>query len=129
MLDRRSFLVLSLVAAAGIARADVPGEAPFSKAAYDAAIASGRPMLVEITAPWCPTCRMQKSILSELLQEPRFADLVILEIDFDSQKDLVRAFGARQQSTLIVYGGGKETGRSVGDTSPKRIDALLTSAY
>lgn len=129
MIDRRSLLALALVAAAGIARADVPRETTFTKSAYDAAIASGQPMLVEISATWCPICKKQKAIMSDLLQDPKFGDLVILNIDFDSQKDLVRAFGAQQQSTLIVYGGGKETGRSVGDTSPKRIQALLASAY
>ncbi len=128
-MNRRSLLALALVAAAGIAHADVPREAPFTKAAYDDAITSGKPMLVEITAPWCPTCHKQKAVMADLLQDPKFADLVILEIDFDSQKDLVRAFGARQQSTLIVYGGGKETARSVGETQPKRIQALLASAY
>lgn len=132
MLTRRSLLALSavaLLAAPGLVRADVPNEVPYDKAAFDAALAAGRPVLVEISAPWCPTCRRQKAVLAELLQEPRFADLLILEVDFDSQKPLVRAFGARQQSTLIAYGGGKETGRSVGETRADAIEALLASAY
>ena len=130
MLDRRS--LVAILAAAPLlvspAFAAAPEAQPFDKAAYDAAIAAGRPMLVEITAPWCPTCRAQKQVMGKLLTEPRFADLLILEIDFDSQKKLVRAFGARMQSTLIVYAGGKEVGRSVGETDPGRIEALLASA-
>ena len=130
MLDRRSLIAILAAAPllASPALAAAPAARPFDKAAYDAALAAGRPMLVEITAPWCPTCRAQKQVMGKLLTEPRFADLLILEIDFDSQKQLVRAFGARMQSTLIVYSGGKEVGRSVGETDPGRIEALLASA-
>jgi hypothetical protein len=46
-------------------------------------------------------------------------------VDFDSQKDAVKAFGARMQSTLITFKGSLETGRSVGDTNPGSIAALL----
>ncbi len=126
--------LLCLVAVLGAflpspSQADVPAAVPFSQSAYDAAIADGKPMLVEITAPWCPTCAAQKKVMATLLTEPRFADLTILEIDFDSQKDLVRAFGARMQSTLIVYSDGKEVARGVGTTKPAKIEALLDSAY
>jgi hypothetical protein len=49
-------------------------------------------------------------------------------IDFDSQKDLVEHFGARMQSTLIVFKGNKEEGRSVGDTNRASIAVLLNKA-
>ena len=132
MIDRRC--VLSLSAAAFLtsflpARADAPVATTFDAEAFKATLASGRPMLVEITASWCPTCRAQRAVFADLLQEPRFADLTIYEVDFDSRKDVVRAFGARQQSTLIVFAGGKEVGRSVGETRPAHIAALLDSAY
>ncbi len=132
MIDRRSVLSLS---AAGLlttllpARADAPVATAFDAEAFKATLASGGPMLVEITASWCPTCRAQKAVFADLLQAPRFAGLTIYEVDFDSRKDVVRAFGARQQSTLIVFAGGKEVGRSVGETRPARIEALLDSAY
>ena len=63
-----------------------------------------------------------------LLPEPKFKDMVVLRVDFDSQKDVVKQFGARIQSTLIVYKGKKEVGRSVGDTDPASIAALLEKA-
>ena len=49
-------------------------------------------------------------------------------MDFDSQKDVVRQFKATTQSTLIVFKGATETGRSVGDTDAKSIAALLDKA-
>ncbi len=57
--------------------------------------------------------------------EPRFKELVSFDIDFDSQKDLLRKFDVRTQSTLIVFKGKQETGRSTGDTNANSIAALL----
>jgi hypothetical protein len=42
-----------------------------------------------------------------------------------SQKELVRRFGARMQSTLISFKGDKEQARSAGDTNRASIAALL----
>ena len=65
-----------------------------------------------------------KPILSELIADPKFKNLVYFIIDFDSQKDLATRFGVRMQSTLIAFKGEKE-GRSVGGTNPASIAALL----
>jgi len=54
-----------------------------------------------------------------------FKNLVYFVVDFDSQKDAVKSFGARMQSTLIAFKGEHETGRSVGDTDRASIAALL----
>ena len=55
----------------------------------------------------------------------KFKDLVYFVVDFDSQKDAVKYFGARVQSTLIAFKGETETGRSVGDTGRASIASLL----
>jgi thiol-disulfide isomerase/thioredoxin len=132
MLDRRIFIAVAAAAYTAVfaptgVRADAA--APFDQAVYDAALAEGTPMLVEISAPWCPTCRAQKAVLEDLLGDPKFADLVHLDVDFDTRKKLVRALGARSQSTLIVYSGGAEVARLVGDARPDRIAALINAAY
>jgi len=101
---------------------------PFDQAAFEAAQAAGKPVLVEVTAPWCPTCKAQAPILSQLRNEPRFKDLVSFNVDFDSQKDLLKTFGVRMQSTLIVFKGKQEVGRSTGDTKASSIEALLAKA-
>jgi hypothetical protein len=41
---------------------------------------------------------------------------------------VLRKFGAQVQSTLIVFKGNKETGRSVGSTSESAIDGLMRKA-
>ena len=126
MLDRRAlFASLAAIAIAVPALAD--GKA-FTSADFDKAKTSGKPVLVEVTAPWCPTCKAQKPILSELKAQPRFKDMAVFEVDFDSQKDALRLLNVRQQSTLIVFKGGKEVARSTGDTSKAAIEGLLAKA-
>ena len=127
MFSRRSLLA-SAVVLAFATPAFAMDEKAFSRAEFEAAQKAGKPILIEIHASWCPTCKAQAPIISELSGNPKFKDLVIYRVDFDTQKDAVKAFGARMQSTLIAYKGGKETARSVGDTKKESIAALLGSA-
>jgi thioredoxin 1 len=98
---------------------------PFTPDAFAAAQKAGKPIFVAIHASWCPVCAKQRPILSELMGEPKFKNLVYFVVDFDAQKDVVNSFGARMQSTLIAFKGEHETGRSVGDTDQASIAALL----
>lgn len=131
MIHRRRLLLglglaLSLSASAALPGAVSAAELkPFTPAAFDAAKAAGKPILIDVTAPWCPTCKAQHPILSGLEAQPRFKDLVVLDVDFDSQKDVLRQFNVRMQSTLIGFKGGRETARSTGDTKAASITQLL----
>jgi thiol-disulfide isomerase/thioredoxin len=101
---------------------------PFNASEFAEAQMEGKSILVDIFAAWCPVCRAQNPILTQITKEPRFKDLVVFKIDFDTQKDDVRALKAISQSTLIAYKGEKETGRSSGDTDPQSIAELVASA-
>ena len=130
-MDRREFMrgaavALSLSGYAALASSASAAEAkPFSAAAFDAAKTAGRPILIDVSAPWCPTCKAQRPILTNLEAEPRFKDLVVFSVDFDSQKDVLRTFNVRMQSTLICFKDGRETARSTGDTKPASLAQLL----
>ena len=125
MLSRRA-LALALVALPVTVCAFAAEKVGYSPDAFDAAQKAGKPILVEIHAPWCPTCKAQTPILTKLEAEPQYAGLKVFHVDFDSQKEAVRRFGARMQSTLVVFKGEAETGRSVGDTNADSIAALLS---
>ncbi len=130
MTTRRHLLVL----AAALPAFGLPGSGhaaepvAYDAQAFEAAQGEGRPILVQISAPWCPICRAQKPILAALSADPRFKALAVFTIDFDTQRDLVRRFGAQMQSTLIVYKGKTEVARSVGETQPEWIEQLLEKA-
>ena len=50
---------------------------------------------------------------------------MILEVDFDSQKDVVRSLRAPDAEYPDRVKGPEEAGRSVGDTKKESIAALL----
>lgn len=126
MLSRRSILLTAVaMSAAAMTPAFAASPKPFDAKAFADAQAAGKPILIAIHASWCPTCKAQKPILSELTEDPKLKGLAYFVVDFDSQKDLVQKFGARMQSTLIAFKVGRETGRSVGDTNRASISALL----
>ena len=56
---------------------------PYTSQAFAAAQKAGDPILVEITASWCPTCKAQKPILSKLESDPKFKDLKVFDVDFE----------------------------------------------
>ena len=124
-------LFLAIVAAVALLGA-LPAYAAewkeFDAAAFAQAQKDGKPILVDLFAAWCPVCRAQNPVLTQLTREPKFKDFVVFKIDFDDQKDAVRAVKATSQSTLIVYQGETEKGRSVGDTNAASIEALLDQA-
>ena len=122
----RSFFVAASLAFA--AAAVLAAELPFNRAAFDKALADGKPVVVDFAASWCPTCKAQKPIVSELMQRPAFKDLTIFDVDFDARKDIVRSFDVRMQSTFVVFKGKTETARSVGETRREAIEALMAKA-
>jgi thiol-disulfide isomerase/thioredoxin len=128
-LTRRLFggtVIATALTVAGLSRAvAASATVPFTEDAFKAAQAAGSPILVEIHADWCPTCKAQKPILDQLTADPKFDALKIFRVDFDSMKPAVHEFGANMQSTLIVFKGAAEQGRSVGDTKEASIAALL----
>ncbi len=99
---------------------------PFQQAKFDALQKDGKPVLVHIHADWCPVCRRQVEVLKPMLQEPKFKNLTVLKVDFDSQKKQVQAFKANHQSTLILFNDGKEVRRSTGETDPQRLRQFIT---
>ena len=126
MHSRRTVLAtLAFASILGMPAFAFTGSVKYSPDAMMTAQKSGSPVLVEVTAPWCPTCKAQAPILEKLTADPKYKDLKIFRVDFDNMKPAVQALGARMQSTLIVFKGAAEKGRSVGDTSQASIAALL----
>jgi len=120
----RNILILSFMVA-GSAMADT---VPYTQATFDTLQHAGKPILVGVHADWCPTCRAQAPIIESLIKQKNYQGITSLRVDFDNQKNVLRTFHVSRQSTLIVFKGGKEVGRSLGDTSPDGIESLLRKA-
>ena len=122
----RSFLVAaSLALATG---ASFAAELAFSQAAFDKALADGKPVVVDFAASWCPTCKEQKPIVQGLLKDPKRKSLTLFIADFDKEEALKQRLKVTMQSTLIAFKGGKEVARSTGQTDKTELGALLDKA-
>ncbi|MFW1332088.1 thioredoxin family protein, partial [Vibrio parahaemolyticus] len=80
-------------------------------AAFEAARAANKPILVEVSAWWCPVCASQSRTIESTLNDPRNRDLIVFKLNYDKQKDEWRSFGVRKQGTLIAFKAGSEVGR------------------
>ena len=121
----RSLAAAVLITASISAPALAAERKPYTQAALAAAQAKGRPILVEVKAPWCPVCASQGRTIAETTASAAYTNLLILSIDFDTQKADWKALGAQKQSTLIGYRGKRELGRVVYTTDKAQINALL----
>ena len=101
---------------------------PYDQAAFDKLAAEGKPIVLSVRAPWCPTCKQQDPIQTSLMNSPAYKDYTLFTIDFDSQKELLKKYNVAMQSTIIAFHGKSEVGRSVGDTKQASIDALMKKA-
>ncbi|MHC6218444.1 thioredoxin family protein [Stenotrophomonas acidaminiphila] len=99
----------------------------YDQMAFDQAQAANKPILVWVHAPWCPVCREQEKAIKQITADPAYRDLVVLRIDFDTQKPLWQKLGATMQSTLIGFHGKRETGRVAHESDVARVAPVLRS--
>jgi len=62
------------------------------------------------------------------MHETPFRNAVAFRVNFDTQKAFLRQFGIRWQTTLIVFKGNKEIGRSLADLNKRSIRKLFLKA-
>ena len=101
---------------------------PYTQAEFDALTHAGKPVAVVVHADWCPVCKVQLPIQQKLMASDEFKGYTMLTLDFDRDKQILKRFAVVKQSTLIVFKGTKEVGRSIGDTTQEGMVALLHKA-
>ena len=121
----RIALAASLLLAASLSHALTV--APYTPAALASAQKAGEPLVLHFHASWCPTCRAQDKAFDALKADPALK-VTLMEVDYDREKALEKQMRVTAQSTLIVFHGGTERGRSTGETDPARLKATLQSA-
>ncbi len=125
-------LLRALATGAVLAVSAVPAAHAFEFKAYeantvDAAIASGRPVVVHVFAPWCLQCRAQETILERLSTDAGYDGISFFRVDYDKQKDVVKALGT-PRSTLIAFKGGAEVAKMSWGTSTQSVVSVLDAA-
>lgn len=131
-MHRRTLIAAAVTTGAALVAIAQPASAaerqPFSAAAFAAAQAAGRPILIEVHADWCPTCHAQRQHVEAVADDPRMREAVLFTVDFDNQRSALRLLRVRSQSTLIAFRGREERGRAIGITDPAAIRDLLMRA-
>lgn len=127
MLDVRA-LVLVAFCASGSAAAAASEWVDYTPEAFAAAQENGETMLVDVTADWCPTCRAQKPILDELRAEESLDDIIFVRLNFDLHKDFLQAHAVPRQSTILIFDGDAEVGRSIAETDRERLRSFVFEA-
>lgn len=121
----------SAIAAAilGLLVAAMPATAyerlPYTNVAIDAVRAANKPYIIYVHADWCTTCQAQDRVLEPLIADPRFTDLTIIQVDYDTQQHIMRILNIPERSTFVSYVGTQERDRSWADTTPAGIEAFL----
>jgi len=83
---------------------------------YLSKISTGRTVLVDIGAVWCPPCKKMEPVIKELVRE-KSAQFLLVPIDGGVQDKLAEQLNAAAFPTFIVYKKGKEVWRQSGIVS------------
>ncbi len=79
----RTFLSTSLMATS-VSMA-LAASVPFEQQKFDTSVAAGDAVVVEFSAPWCPTCRAQKPIVAQIMAQPKFQGVTLFVADYDKE--------------------------------------------
>ena len=66
--------------------------------------------------------------MDRLSKDPRFKDVRVFVLDYDSSKDVLKQLGVTQQATLLAYKGRTETTRLVYDANAEKIRQVFEGA-
>jgi thioredoxin 1 len=62
------------------------------------------------------------------MKSHEFKNYTFYNLDYDTNKDLLKKLKVSRQSAIIVFKQGKEQGRSLGDINESSIKELLKKA-
>lgn len=71
---------------------------------------SGKAVIAEFTAVWCPPCRMIAPVLEDFARKNPNIDFVKLDIDNKAVESVVVGHGVAAVPTFVGYRGGAKVG-------------------
>ena len=109
---------------AGVTRSKAAPE--WSTQRLDSLVRSESLVLVDVYAPWCGPCRKMAPILSQLSEEMK-GKAVILKLNADTEKDIMKAYGVDEIPALMVFRNGQLTTRKTGFQDEPALRAMLAT--
>jgi thioredoxin 1 len=100
----------------------------FTAATWDKEVlASARPVLVDFWAPWCPPCRSQGPIVSDLAKDVS-ATALVGKVNVDQEGALAARYGISGIPALLVFKQGRVLRSFTGLTSASTLKQALMEA-
>jgi thioredoxin 1 len=85
---------------------------------------SSVPFLLDFSAVWCGPCKVLAPIVEKLADEYQ-GKVKVGKLDIDDSPAVASKFGIRGVPTVLVFKGGKESGRHVGVTNKETLLKLV----
>ena len=98
----------------------------FTDANFKAILAEGKPVVVDLWAPWCGPCRMMAPIVDELATEYE-GKVIIGKLNVDENSDIPAEFGIMSIPTMLFFKNGELVNRHVGATRKADLQQLIDS--
>jgi len=119
-------LIWFLLSVAFIIVHNGPSSASEPKINLDTVLSKRMPVLLEFGRGWCIPCKYMKPILEDMAKLFN-GKAMVLTVDMDANKDLVRKFGIRMMPTQVfLMPDGKEFFRNEGTLEREQIVQVFT---
>ncbi len=82
------------------------------------------PVLVDVTAAWCPPCRAAEPVIEEMARQ-WLGKLKVVRVAGEDSPDLVARLGVRGFPTFLLYAAGQEVGRQAGFAGAQSLRRLV----
>jgi len=100
-------------------------ETTYNKADFDKALSEGKIVVVSSWIKYCTSCASQMKVLNKAINE--FDNIEYFAFDV-TNKEIANSFNVKYQTTLLIFKGGNEVYRSIGETSKDLIYKAIKSS-
>lgn len=80
---------------------------------FQAVLAEGKPVVIDLWAPWCGPCRMVGPVVDELAKEYE-GKITVCKMNVDDCTEVPAQFNVMNIPTLLFFKDGKLVNRNVG---------------